>query len=318
MSDIRDTQNKPLITLTGADNYLRWKSYAMSELRQRGCDWAVTGRELPTVDSIKAKLIDRGFQNNQLKPNILINMLVQEEEKHHLAVSKAGGILSKLISDALQPIIEDKTPQDAWNALQERFQHVDVMSTSRIIYEATSRKLSEFKNVTEYTSSYQAAFDKVGSLLADSSPYTRNSTEAYFQATMLMNIGSEYSALVSSIQKEWKTAEATDLPETILQIIRHFEFMKGTTKDNILRVTTPTGTQQTVSLAGGAPKGSCTNPECIEKGLTTHYTDKCWVKNPELRKKYALGKMRTRGLQRDLRAPPPQELPGNEIPELDS
>lgn len=199
MSDIREAQNKPLITLTGAENYLRWKSYAMSKLRQRGCDWAVTGRELPTVDSIKAKLINRNFPNNQLKPNILINMLVQEEEKHNLAVAKAGGILSKLISDALQPIIEDKTPQDAWTALQERFQHVDVMSTSRIMYEATLRKLLEFKSVAEYTSSYQAAFDKVALLLADSSPYTRNSTEAYFQATMLMSIGSEYSALISAI-----------------------------------------------------------------------------------------------------------------------
>lgn len=134
---------------------------------------------------------------------------------------------------------------------------------------------------------------------------------------MPINIGSEYSALVSSIQKELKTAETTNLPETILQITRHFEFMKGTTKDNILRVTTPTGTQRTSTLAGGVPTGSRTKPECIEKGLKTHYTDKCWIKNPELRKKYALGRMRTRGSQRDLRAPPPQELPANEAPELD-
>ncbi len=318
MSDVRETQNKPLMTLTGADNYLRWKAYAMSERKQSGCDWAVTGRELPTVDSIKAKLIDRGFQQNQLKPNILINMLIQDEEKHNLGLAKAVGILSKLVSDALQPMIENKTPQEAWNALQERFQHIDVMSTSRIIYEATSHKLSDFKNVTEYTSSYQAAFDKIGSLLADSSPYTRASTEAYLQATMLMNIGSEYSALVSSIQKEWKTAETTNLPETILQIIRHFEFMKETTKDNVLRVSTPSGAQRTSSNAGGAPKGSCTNPECIAKGLTTHYTEKCWIKNPELRKKFALGRMRTRGSQRDLQSPAPQELPADDPPELQS
>lgn len=129
------------------------------------------------------------------------------------------------------------------------------------MYEVTSRKLSEFKSVTEYTSSYQAAFDKVASLLADSSLYTRNSTEAYFQATMLMNIGSEYPALVSAIQKEWKTAETTNLLETILQITRHFKFMKGTAKDNVLRVTTPIGTPRTSTLAGGAPKGSCTNPK---------------------------------------------------------
>lgn len=147
--------------------------------------------------------------------------------------------------------------------------------------------------MADYTSSYQAAFDKVASLLADSSPYTRSSIEAYFQATMLMNIGSDYSALVSSIQKEWKTGETTNLSETILQIVRHSEFMKSSAKNNVLRVTTamttPTGTQQTPTLAGGALKGSCN----------------------------ALGKMKTRGSQKDLRSPQAQELPG-ETPELDS
>lgn len=97
-------------------------------------------------------------------------MLKKEEEKQNLAIFKAGGILSKLISNALQPIIGDKTPQDAWNALQERFQYVDVMSTSRIMYEATLKKLSEFKSVKENKSSYKPAFDKVASLIADSSP----------------------------------------------------------------------------------------------------------------------------------------------------
>lgn len=166
---------------------------------------------------------------------------MHEEEKYTLAMGKAGGILSKLISDALQPIVKGKTPQEGWNALQERFQHIDVMSTSRIISEAISKKLSEFKDVQKYTSSYQAAFDKVAGLLVETSPYTRSSTESYFQAIMLMNIGSEYSTLVSAIQKEWKDAETTNLSEIVLQIIRHFEFMKGSTQDNILRVTATGG-----------------------------------------------------------------------------
>lgn len=149
------------------------------------------------------------------------------------------------------------------------------MSTLRIIYEVSVKKLSEFKDVQEYTSSYQAAFDKVAGLLVETSPYTRSSIEAYFQATMLMNIGSEYSNLVSSIQKEWKDTETTNLPETILQIIRYFEFMKGSTQGNFLRVTALGGAHR-------APKSSCTNPECVEKGLITHYTDRCWINNPEL------------------------------------
>lgn len=166
------------------------------------------------------------------------------------------------------------------------------MSTSRIIYEATTKKLSDFKNVHEYTSHYQASFDKVASLLNDNSSYTRKSTEMYFQATMLMNIGTDYSALVSAIQKDWKD-ENTNLAEAVPQIIRHFEFMEGNEKTrNVMQ------TSNSNPSIHRAPKSSCTNPECVEKGLTTHYTDRCWIKHPELRAKYTLGRMRPRGSQK--------------------
>lgn len=195
----------------------------------------MTGREGSTIESIQARLIEREFTNNQLEPNTLINALMHKEEKHLLAMSNARELLSKLISDSLQLIIEGKMPRENWDALQEKFQHIDGMSTSSIIEETTSRKLTELKHVVEYTSSYQAAFDKVASLLADTSPYTRSSTGACFQATMLMNIGSEYSILVSTIQKEGiQNAETTSLSKTILQTIRHHEFTKGISKDNVL------------------------------------------------------------------------------------
>lgn len=170
------------------------------------------------------------------------------------------------------------------------------MSISRIIYEATTKKLSDFKNVHKYTSHYQAAFDKVVGLLTDTSSYTRRSTEMYFQATMLINIGTDYSALVSAIQKDWKD-ETTNLAETVLQIIRHFEFMQGNEKThNVIQ------TSSSNPSIHRAPKGFCTNPECVEKRLTTHYTDRCWIKNPELRAKYALGRVRPRGSQKNLRS----------------
>lgn len=300
MSDKRETQNKPLIILSSSADYPRWKSYAMSELRQQGCEWAITGRERPTIESIRGNLLEKGFLNAQLKPQIIINALMHDEEKYDLAMSKASGILSKIVSDQHQPIIEGKSPQEAWNTLQERFQHINPMSTSRIIYEATTKKLSDFKNVHEYTSHYQAAFDKVVSLLTETSSYTRQSIEMYFQATMLMNIGADYSALVSAIQKDWKD-ETTNLAEAVLQIIRHFEFMEGNKKaQNVMQTSTPS--------IHRAPKGSCTNPECVEKGLTTHYTDRCWIKHPELRAKYSLGRMRPRGSQRNLRESAAQDV----------
>lgn len=87
----------------------------------------------------------------------------------------------------------------------------------------------------------------------------------YSQATMLMNIGAEYSALLAAIQNDWKD-ETTNLAETVLQIIRHCEFMEKNDKSK-------TALQTSTPSIHRAPKGSCTNPEGVEKGLTTHYTD---------------------------------------------
>lgn len=126
-----------------------------------------------------------------------------------------------------------------------------------------------------------------------------------------MNIESEYLALVSAIQKDWKD-ETTNLAETVLQIIRHFEFMEGTEKDkSVLQTSTSRPTLT-------APKGSCKNLECIEKGLTTHYTDRCWIKHPELRQKYALGRMRTRGSQQNLKAEESKDVKTEPTPERES
>ena len=125
--------------------------------------------------------------------------MLHSKEKHDKAISKAAGIISKLVANQYQPIIKGKTPQEAWAALQKQFQHINLMSTSRLIHEAITKKFSDFKNVHKYTSHYQAFFDKVSSLLTKTSSYTQKSTETYFQATILMNIGTDYSALVSVI-----------------------------------------------------------------------------------------------------------------------
>lgn len=89
------------------------------------------------------------------------------------------------------------------------------MSTSRIIYDVTTKKLSDFNNMHKYISHYQASFDKIVNLLIKTSSYICKSTEMYFQVIMLINIGVEYLALVSSIQKNWKD-ENTNLAEAIL------------------------------------------------------------------------------------------------------
>lgn len=89
------------------------------------------------------------------------------------------------------------------------------MRISRLIYKATTNKLLDFKDLHKYTSSYQVAFDKVVGLLIEKSYYTRKYTKIYFQAIMLINIGSKYLALISTIQKNWKN-KTSNVVEVVL------------------------------------------------------------------------------------------------------
>ncbi len=118
-----------------------------------------------------------------------------------------------------------------------------------------------------------------------------------------MNIGTEYSALVSAIQKDWKN-ENTILAKAALQIIRHFEFMERNKKVKTVQTST-----LSVNLG---PKKSCTNPECMEKNLTTYYSDCCWIRNPKLKAKYAFAGLRKifmEALQRKTLLPKWNQLP---------
>lgn len=51
-----------------------------------------------------------------------------------------------------------------WTILENRFQHISPMSIVAALTDGCVQKLSEFKNVVDYTSSYQLTLDKVASL----------------------------------------------------------------------------------------------------------------------------------------------------------
>lgn len=69
-----------------------------------------TRRERPTIGFIREKLMEKGFTNAQLLPQILINTMMRDEEKYDLAMSKSAGIVS-LIFNQHRPIIKGKTPE---------------------------------------------------------------------------------------------------------------------------------------------------------------------------------------------------------------
>lgn len=237
-----------------------------------------------------------GFAQADLRPSTLVSALRDEKKDHLSGLGKAASTIKDYVNASLHPILEGKTPPEMWTILEGRFHHISPMSIVAALTDGCIRKLSEYKNVVDYTNSYQLTLDKVASLTKAGSHMHLETAEMMLQANMLRNLGSEYSALVSAIQTEWKE-ENTNLSDTILRVIRYEKFIKETTVGG-------DKSQDTKALATGihrAPKGTCTTPECVERGLTTHYNDRCWVKNPELRAKYALRQMRPRGSNRNLR-----------------
>ncbi len=55
--------------------------------------------------------------------------MMHDKDKYDLAISKAAKMISNLVSDQYQQIIERKSPEEAWNTFQERFPQINPIST---------------------------------------------------------------------------------------------------------------------------------------------------------------------------------------------
>lgn len=108
------------------------------------------------------------------------------------------------------------------------------------------------------------------------------------QAALLTNMGPEYAGIASTIETEWKTG-STDLEGTILRLIKFEDIRRGDSKTKEL----PTILASSNPSSLRAPKRTCTNPDCVKKGITSHYIENCYLKYPELRPraKYSLRQM---------------------------
>lgn len=121
----------------------------------------------------------------------------------------------------------------------------------------------------------------------------KKTIEITLQGSLLYHLGRDYVALVSAIETNWKE-ETTDLADTILRVIKQAEINKGNDKDNA-------DVKVLAANIHRAPKRTCTTKECVERGVTTHYTNRCWVLHPELHAKYSLRQMQPKGLNRNLK-----------------
>ena len=96
---------------------------------------------------------------------------------------------------------------------------------------------------------------------------SKKTIEMTLQGSLLHHLGKDYAALVSAIETN-KKDETIDLADTILRVIRHAEINKGNNKDNA-------NVKVLAANIHRAPKGTCTTKKCVERGVTTHYTNQC-------------------------------------------
>ena len=132
MSDRREVQEKPLIILRNAEDYPTWKSYIVSRLQQQSCDWAITGRPQPNLESVRATLIEDGFAAADLRLSTLISAFRDEKKDHLTALTKSAGLIKELVDKSLHPLLNNKTAAEMWTILEDRFQHISSMSVIRI------------------------------------------------------------------------------------------------------------------------------------------------------------------------------------------
>ncbi len=100
------------------------------------------------------------------------------------------------------------------------------MSTSRILLEMAKTKLSDCKNIDEYISVYQAAYNQICGLMTEDSNLSIKEAGMLLQAVMLLNMGNEYAGIVSTIESEWKN-RTTNLESTILRLVKYEAIRKG-------------------------------------------------------------------------------------------
>lgn len=177
MSDRREAQEKPLIILQNAEDYPTWKSYTISRLQQQSCDWAITGRPQPNLDSMRETIIQDGFAQADLRPSTLVSALRDEKKDYLTGLTKSAGIIQELVNKNLHALLNGKTAQEMWAILEARFHHISPMSVTRIFSDACTVKLSDCKDIIDYTSRYQVAFDKIISLTTEDGWMSRRTVE---------------------------------------------------------------------------------------------------------------------------------------------
>lgn len=117
-------------------------------------------------------------------------------------MKKRKDIIRKSVVYKHHPVLKRKNVQEMWTTLKDCFQHVSPMGTLKKLLEMVQTKLSDCKDIHEYTSIYQAAYNQICNLTIKKSDLNIRSAGILLQAAMLINMSTEYAGIVSTIKLE--------------------------------------------------------------------------------------------------------------------
>lgn len=87
-----------------------------------------------------------------------------------------------------------------WDASKFSFNIFLLIGISRLIHNVFAKKMFDFKNVVEYTSSYSAILNKIIYQLKKVSNLTIKSAKRLFYKAMLININKKYTSFILIIE----------------------------------------------------------------------------------------------------------------------
>ncbi len=157
---------------------------------------------MPHLESVKANLILDGFAQADLKPSIFVSALRDQKKNHFSSLSKISITIKDHVNSTLHLLFLKKIPSEIWAILENQFQHISLIRIASALTDGCIKKVSKFKNVVDYISSYQIFLNKIVSLINKGLYIDMEIVKIMLQANILCNLRSEYSTLVSTIQRK--------------------------------------------------------------------------------------------------------------------
>ena len=265
-----DKDNK--VILKTREDYPVWKQQVINELEQEDCLEAINDPGDYTFDDARGILISYGATQADLTFNTVLKCHSDEMKKLKRARVKGAGIIGQRVPIQHSHLLVGKSAMERWNILRDKFQDVSPMAVCNILRRVQALTMTKCKDVQEFCSAYQEAYDAAVNLITDESEMTAQGAAMIIQGYMLTNAGDDFQAVVTQYQDNWTNGN------TDIQKLSHALVNSAMNRDSTKAQSMQVKSKRPLTKV---PLGTCTFPECVKNNKTAHKRESCWAEKPE-------------------------------------